>query len=347
MATGGGSVNNSFETTVSRAVAGGGQSDNLVEGVTTSETPAIAKQASAEVKETNKENDMSKLADLILEKLAGIAEVSEQTPGNQIQAANQVMDAQAAAKVQPTPGSDQEVGVNQIFQAIVAKARGEGAGDDNLVAGVPAPEGAQDALSQGGEEEQEKAAAVSTLVKSGFDFDTAVDLVKQAEVALIEDAWDQEKQAAFDSLINAGVDFDSAVSLVKQAEDELLNKEANAFTEAAKRAWAATKGGVSAAGNAIRGDAKALGGQLSNVRAAYKDNKGLFNKGMLSTLKAVAGNRAVQTGAGALGVAGAAGAYALSGHKKEAFDALIAEGIDFDTAVTLIKQAEHEVYGQG
>lgn len=45
-------------------------------------------------------------------------------------------------------------------------------------------------------------------------------------------------------------------------------------------------------------DASKLGGQIKNVGTAYKANKGLFNPGTMSTVRALGKNKALQAGAG-------------------------------------------------
>ena len=233
---GDGSVNDVLNETLEKAIASGAESENKADELLDNgghvnaeggvDVPNEAQEKQAEF--NLKDIDMSKLAELILEKIAAAeTEVSTQPAANNLQADNQALDAQAAAKVQPTPGVDQPATVNQIFEAIVAKAKAEGAGSDNLVgdAGNTAAEGS--GASETGvplTEDQEKAAAVSTLVESGIDFDTAINLVKEAEQALAAESLEQEKQAAFGALVEAGIDFDTAVALVKEAEEEVLKK---------------------------------------------------------------------------------------------------------------------------
>lgn len=182
---------------------------------------------------TKENTQMSKLANLILEKLAegegspSQADVGLQAPANLIQEGTALQHADATQKVQPTPGTDTEASVNQIFEAIVQKAVAQGGGSDNLVINQPtATEGVgiQAAEHSNQEEAQEKVAAVQALVEAGYDFETSVDLVKQAEAAIQADEFEQEKQAAFNALVGAGVDFDTAVALVKQAEEDLAKK---------------------------------------------------------------------------------------------------------------------------
>ena len=63
----------------------------------------------------------------------------------------------------------------------------------------------------------EKVAAVATLVDSGYDFDHAVAMVKQAEQEILAEEDMQIKQAAVNTLMNQGYDVNTAVALIKQA----------------------------------------------------------------------------------------------------------------------------------
>lgn len=225
-------------------------------------------------------------------------EQSVNTIMNKIQEDNAAMDAQADAKVQPLPAS--EGTANQIIQAIVAKAQSEGSGEDILTA----QEGAAVAVQPKTNDEVEKAAAVASLVESGFDFDSAVQMVKEAEEAIKSESLEQEKQAAFSELLSSGISFDKAIELVKQAEED-LSKEAGALA-LAKNALPAVTAGA----------------------------KGLSNKAKLGIA------------AGGAAAVGGAVAASRSQEKRAAFEALSEAGIDFDTAVELIKQAEQELYGE-
>lgn len=149
---------------------------------------------------------------------------------------------------------------------------------------------------------------------------------------------DIEKKAAYDQLIEAGVDFDKAI--------ELIQKEAG-ILGSAKAIGAGAMAKIRSAGGAIKADAGKVGDQIHNVRQSVKNNGGVFNKGTGSTFKALGKNRAVLAGGAALASAGAAGAAAASGREKQAcVQMLMDQGIDFETAVELTKQAEVELYGK-
>lgn len=63
----------------------------------------------------------------------------------------------------------------------------------------------------------EKVAAVATLIDNGYDFDQAVELVKQAEQEILAEEDMQIKQAAVNTLMSQGYDVNTAVALIKQA----------------------------------------------------------------------------------------------------------------------------------
>lgn len=250
-----GTVEQVLEGVVANAKATGAASDNRVDGdgvhannVTPAGDPVDGvKQAQEAITQPKEEKTMDKiasdneLAQFIMEKLAqefssvvttpaAAANTAAAAAPNKIQRDNAVMTAQDDLKVQDAavqPGGDGTV--NALFESIVAKAKAEGGNSDNLIlnGGSVTPRG--DTVHQSGgpgpaSEGQEKAAAVSALCDAGMDFETAVDLVKQAEEEILSEAWEQEKRACLDLLINEGVDFDQAVSLIKQAEEEFVQQ---------------------------------------------------------------------------------------------------------------------------
>lgn len=307
VATQGGTLTDLLQDTVNQGVARGATSDDLVD-------EALDKQA--------QENKV--MAQSIMKKIAQIVGEPTTTPAaainvagaavpNMVQMGNAGMTAWDDSKVTPMPG--QEGTINNILEALVAKAQAEGGGSDDLVNGTGAVEGA---VALGSAEDQvEKAAAVNALVNEGVDFDTAVTLVKEAEDMIYQEEMEYEKQAAFEALVNEGMDFDDAVELVKAAEYELY-KEAGI-----KEMFESAKKGTRKAYDYAKDKGKKAVDHVKNHKAAY--------------------------GAGAAGLAAAGGgAYAYKRHqeKKAAMEALMQEGVDFDTAVGLVKQAEYEVYGE-
>lgn len=319
-----------------------------------------------------KEENMDKKASLVdiitnmLEKSAfegdsnTAAGIPEGVVPNKMQVDSAALVAEQAAVNAPTPGTDganQGGTVNQILDAIVAKAQSDGAiNPDEAASGSMAG-------AERNDENVEKTAAVVALVEAGVDFDQAVDLVKQAEVEIKAEEFEVEKQAAFGALIEAGVDFDSAIELVKEA-CEGLEKEAfsmagagakvdaagKKIADVARSAYAKGKKPVDAAVGAVKAHGKRVAIDAGNIGASLKglgyaaSMKGLSAKQRMSLAGQSAGelakNRAVRYGAGAAAVAGGA-AYAHQ--KKAAFDELIADGFDFDTAADLVKQACDEL----
>lgn len=192
-----------------------------------------------ETPDSTKETDMTKqaelagkaLADALLVKLASAGDQNTTngvTPG--VVPLKQVVDSaqiisEDDAKIKPTPGTDglgNGGSVNQIFDAIIADAQSQGAASYDQVhgQGIAAHEGTafQHATpNQLPHAEVEKAAAVAALVETGFDFDSAVSMVKEAEAQIQREEAQQVKQAALAQLMAKGVDFDSAVNMVKEA----------------------------------------------------------------------------------------------------------------------------------
>lgn len=117
------------------------------------------------------------------------------------------------------------------------------------------------------------------------------------------------------------------------------------------------RAGAAAATRKIGADASKVGGQFNQLKTGKTTLQGgrfsvpISQGGRVDAAKQLAGNAAVQAGAG--GVAGAAAIGAGVGaamnrprEKKACVEALMAQGIDFYTAVELTKQAEKEVYGE-
>lgn len=204
----------------------------------------MQKVASANIT-TNKETEMNKsaavagkaLADSLLEKLAAAGDVTTTNgiPAGVVPNKAQVDNAQSVAehdaRIQTTPTTDAKGdnggSINQIFDAIIADAVAAGAATphelahqttsaaEGAIEGHQAPNSIQSAPVGGAE--VEKAAAVSALVNSGFDFTSAVEMVKAAEEEILFEEETQIKQAALNELVDAGVDFGLAAALVKQA----------------------------------------------------------------------------------------------------------------------------------
>lgn len=284
-----------------------------------------------------KEENMDKKASLVdiitgmLEKSAlegdanTAAGVPEGVTPNKIQVDSAAMVNDFNSVQAPTPGTDgvKDGGtVNQILDAIVAKAQTAGADPYDLNSADKGPTTAVEA--ERNDENVEKTAAVVALVEAGVDFDQAVDLVKQAEVELKAEAFEVEKQAAFSALIEAGIDFDQATDLVKEACED-LEKQAGGFKDGAKKLYDAAKT------EAVKASVGADNLQFGLRNAGSKAGRKIAGKGV----KQLASNNLVRAGAGTTAAAGAA--YAMN--KKSAFDQLIADGFDYETAVNSVKQA--------
>lgn len=300
------------------------------------------------------------LAQSLLTKLASAGDMTTTDgifPGampNKAQVDNAQMTAEQASYIAPTPTKDSMGNgggsINQIFDAIVAKAMGQGAvaHDQVTQTGTAFAEGAVEAHAvpngvPSTSDEVEKVAAVTALVNSGFDFDQAVDMVKAAEYEILAEEDGQIKQAAMNELMDAGVDFALAAALVKEASvagvARRAGRVAGVGAEKAKRA-------IGDYGQELASGARNLGG---DIRMAV--NPGAYSVGGSVPTRAQAmanlgRNKALQLGAGAAGAAGlAGGGYALAREKQAAMNGLIDAGMDFDTAAALVNETSQELYG--
>ena len=292
-----GSAEGVLQGTVAKQVALGATGEDRVD-------PILDKQASEKEENFN-------MANRILEKLAeavgapDVGQVSGISAPNLAQANTLAQVAFDDSKIEGTPGT--EGNVNAVLQNIVAKFQAKGAGSENLADGQIAAEGAQVTQGiQGGNEEIEKAAAVAYLTEAGVDFNSAVDMVKEAE-------FNMEKEAAFEALTEAGFDFDTAVEMVKEAAaleaDEILD---------AKR-----------------------GAKMVHV----PKNPGSVKPSFMDRVSRLARNPIARgvAAAGAVGAAAYGAKKAFSGQeKKAALDELVNAGYDYDQAVDLIKEAEED-----
>lgn len=318
-----GSAEGVLQGTVAKQVALGATGEDRVD-------PILDKQASEKEENFN-------MANRILEKLAeavgapDVGQVSGISAPNLAQANTLAQVAFDDSKIEGTPGT--EGNVNAVLQNIVAKFQAKGAGSENLADGQIAAEGAQVTQGiQGGNEEIEKAAAVAYLTDAGVDFNSAVDMVKEAE-------FNMEKEAAFEALTEAGFDFDTAVEMVKEAADNFEGPEIGR----GRRAYRTAKEGVNELGRKISssGAYKAVAGEAKNLshEAGVLASRQVMPKGSrLGALKNLGGNRIVQ-GLAAAGALGAGAAAYNHYEKKAALDELVEAGYDFDTAVDLVKEA--------
>jgi hypothetical protein len=207
------------------------------------QTKEAAVQPVAEEKKENKEEDMNKqaqdkgkeLAAVILEKLSSSIGSSQNgptvvnsvgAPANKLNQDAATLVAQHDARIGPTPSRNGTI--NQILDAIVAKARSGGAIDTNEMASGQSHAGAESKDPAMGTPSMppsadvvEKTSAVSALVEAGLSWEDAVDLVKAAAVEIEEEEFGQTKLAAVEELMSKGIDFDSAVTAVQEAAKEL------------------------------------------------------------------------------------------------------------------------------
>jgi tetratricopeptide (TPR) repeat protein len=223
----------------------------------------------------------------------------------------EMMATQAVAD--PTPSEGQP---NEVLQAIIDKTVAAGGTSNNIDA---------DAV--------EKAAACSALVEAGMDFESAVDLVKQAEVAIQADDFEMQKRAALGELLEAGIDYDQAVELVKEATEGIVDK-AKKYLPAAGLVAGVLAGeklggtlGAKLGVKALAHDADAL--------ARGKPRGLVLDEELGANLGSIAG--------------GAAGLYAgrklkavdhdFEMQKRAALSELLEAGVDYDQAVELVKEA--------
>jgi hypothetical protein len=160
-----------------------------------------------------------------------------------------------------------------------------------------------------------------------------------------------EKRAAFEQLTATGLNFDQALALIE--------KEAGAFG-AARGAFKSTASMVAGKAKSFATAIKTDGAKLPNQVKAFTTGKTTLKGTRFSTPvsvdkmtagKALAGNAALQTGVGTMAAAGAAGAALGSRgprdkEKRACVEQLVNSGMDFSTAVELVKQAEEELYGK-
>lgn len=343
------------------------------------EKVASTKIENTKGEEMNKQaSDAGKaLAQALLTKLAGLGDVSTENgiPDGVVPNKTQVDIAAQRAEhdnsFQPTPGTDGAGNggtINQIFDAIVADAQARtGAVTMGQSASAPA-EGAINGQAPNQEvvdESQEKMAAAISLVNSGMDFDSAVELVKAASDELELEHEEQVKQAAFGELMEAGVDFDLAVAMVKEASRLTAAKQAVGNALGAAHAYGyAAKESIKATGQNIANRvSRAYNGAATKANAKIQaatgvdSYKGLYNKAATKAnakIQAATGatsygelgqniknhvarnKLAYGAGAAGVGAAGAGAAY-MSREKKAALDQLLDDGFDFDTAVEAIQ----------
>lgn len=254
-----------------------------------------------------------------------------------------VAEGEAAIKPMVTGDGIKNTGtINEIFDALVADALSQGAASEQQVheTGVSAQEGAvedhavpnqvkvaseQDAI--------EKAAAITELVAQGVDFSDAVELVKQAAVEI---EFEMEKAAAMTQLMAEGIDFDQAIELVKEASAGDMTVmdggpvEGAAGTKVQHDAAQAMAEGAAAIKPMVTGDGVRNSGTINQIYdAIVADAKG---QGAASV------EQVHDTGVAAQ--EGAVEDHAVPNQVKvAAIERMVAAGVDFDEAVSIVKEA--------
>lgn len=204
-----------------------------VDGVAKALEDHLNKQANEETPEMSAQKGRNIAAGVLaLVKKAMDAEVAAEAGPNNVIAETDAMAASSTAGQQAIPKdgtitqtlqamlqtglASGAVGPDQLYLNSIAAGQDEG----NSPIGLTSSDGRQiNAIPAGGSMsvEVEKTAALVHLVDNGVDFDTAVNLIKQAETQINAEDFEQEKIAAVNGLMSQGYDIETAVALVKQA----------------------------------------------------------------------------------------------------------------------------------
>ena len=285
----------------------------------------MAKVASTKVETINPMNKQASvagqaLAQALLQKKAYAGDMTTQngvvpgTAGSKVIADNAQMEAEGASYIKPMLLSDgirNSGTVNEIFDAVIADAVGQGATGDEQVhqTGVAAQEGN---VEDHAVPNQVKVAYMNELLEQGMDFDKAAEMVKAAGEhklkAWVSPAW-QENAIAKEH----GKEGDAGVG--------------KHITGTLRAAGRATLEGV--AGAALGTGAGMVANRMS--------------RGRLGPMAAGAG---YLVGANVGGVHGAVASYknqAAEAHKKYAsMNELLEQGVDFDEAADMVKSAAEQ-----
>jgi hypothetical protein len=325
---------------------------------------ALVKMAAAEI-----ETEMEKAAALnellaegidfdsavALIKEAGDGDLTTQdgvTPGSAPQKTtmdNAAMTAEGDSAIKPMPTGDgiRNGGtLNQIFDGIVADAMSQGAAGVDQVhqTGVASQEGA---VEDHAVPNQVKIACMNELLAQGLDFDEAAAMMKSAGRGgnfLIEQGTNLMNNMSY-AAPKFGEAFERATrrtgahlggairstgSGLNRAQ-RYVEDGAAAVSEAASNAKNKAVAGVKDVGHAA---------QVAALRAKRNAQVAVGRGGQAA--KAYAQAHPYATGAAAAGLGAAAlggGAYALSEKKAAYMNELLAQGVDFDEAAELVKEA--------
>ena len=260
-----------------------------VDGVAKALEDHLNKQANEETPEMSAQKGRNIAAGVLaLVKKAMDAEVAAEAGPNNVIAETDAMAASSTAGQQAIPKdgtitqtlqamlqtglASGAVGPDQLYLNSIAAGQDEG----NSPIGLTSSDGRQiNAIPAGGSMsvEVEKTAALVHLVDNGVDFDTAVNLIKQAETQINAEDFEQEKIAAVNGLMSQGYDIETAVALVKQAAS-------------VQGAWDATKAGARAVGNFVARGANQVAHPIATGRGAMSQGRnvkalaGLSEEGM-------------------------------------------------------------------
>lgn len=161
------------------------------------------------------------------------------------------------------------VGPDQLYLNSIAQGQDEG----NSPIGLMSSDGHDiNAVAPGASmsEQVEKVAALVHLVDNGVDFDSAVNLVKQAEQEIFAENYEQEKIAAVNDLMAQGYQIEDAVAMVKEAASlqqagYAVRKAFRGAKDSASGAYESAKSGAGRIQKALGLD---VGNRLANARAA-------------------------------------------------------------------------------
>lgn len=204
-----------------------------LEGLLTKE--ASDKTTSEESTEMNKvaQEQGKAIADAIL----GMLKKADEGSNAVIQQTEQLV-SEADSQTEMTPRNGKTV--TETLKGIVARGSSEGAvhpdalslgavsGDETAAGPALSNSDGHSVENVGSDldkEAHEKLAAAQALMYQGYDFETAVDLVKEAAEELAAEEFEQIKLATVSSLVDEGMSIDDALVLTKQAM-EILAKQA-------------------------------------------------------------------------------------------------------------------------
>jgi flavin-binding protein dodecin len=259
---------------------------------------------------------------------------------NKNQVDNAAMEGEGAATVKPMPTGDgvrNQGTVNEIFDAVIADAMGQGAASTDQVhtTGVSSQEGN---VEDHAVPNQVKVAAMNELLEAGVDFDEAAEFIKEAGMVAARKA----ARAATGPIFRTA----KPSTLAGEARRVAMNAGADAKS-AIGAAGTKVKSYAGGAGNTVKDIGKTFTDKVKDMASdAYTAGEvlvdpskyGRMQNGRTQALKSLATNPLVYGTAGTL-AAGGAGAYAMGREKKAALDELLEDGFDFDYAVDLIKEA--------